>query len=63
MLHNYSSYDEKPTQYRLVQLMLQQLFFAKACSVALANFYAKLSRLPDHRIPDDRSSTGLTGIP
>jgi hypothetical protein len=48
MLHNYSSYDETFAQYHSVQLMLPQpFFFAKARSLALANFYAGLSGVPD----------------
>jgi hypothetical protein len=34
-------------------------FFAEACSLALANFYAGLSRVPDHRIPHYWLSTLL----
>jgi hypothetical protein len=55
MLDNYSSSVETHAQHCSVWLMLQRPFFffcTQACSLPLANFYAGLLGVSDHRIPD-----------
>jgi magnesium-transporting ATPase (P-type) len=60
LLHNYSSAEENRALYHSVRLMMQRTFSSGACSLALARFYARLSRVPDHRIPDNWSFTVLS---